>query len=116
MTISHEERPWGAFYVLVDQDNTKVKRLVVNPGHRLSLQSHMQRDEHWVITRGKALINLDDETLEVGYGTHVYIKRGVKHRVSCVGNEVLEIVEVQTGDAFPEEDIVRYQDDYKRAP
>ena len=70
MTLSHEDRPWGTFYVLVDQDNTKVKRLVVNPGQRLSLQSHKQRDEHWVITRGKALINLDDETIEATYGTH----------------------------------------------
>lgn len=115
MSQSHEERPWGAFYVLVDQDNTKVKRLVVKPGQRLSLQSHKQRDEHWVIVAGVATITLDDETKEYGYGSHVYINRGVKHRVACQGPETLEIIEVQVGDAFPEEDIVRYQDDYHRA-
>ncbi len=84
-------------------------------GHRLSYQSHKLRDEHWVVVSGVAKVTLDDETREFRYGEHVYIKRGVKHRLACEGPEPVEIIEVQTGEAFPEEDIVRYVDDYDRA-
>jgi len=108
------DRPWGSFFVLVDEERTKVKRLVVNPGQRLSLQSHKHRDEHWVVVQGRASVTLDDETLEVAYGQHVYVKRGSKHRIACAGDEPLEIIEVQTGDSFAEEDIVRFSDDYGR--
>ena len=109
------DRPWGSFIVLEDHAHTKVKRLVVNPGHRLSLQSHKLRDEHWVVVRGIARVTLDDETKDFAYGDHVFVKRGVKHRIACAGPEPVEIIEVQTGEAFPEEDIVRYSDDYERA-
>jgi mannose-6-phosphate isomerase-like protein (cupin superfamily) len=115
MDPSHEDRPWGSFDVLVDQTNTKVKRLLVNPGQRLSLQSHKLRDEHWVIVKGAAQITLDDETIEKTYGQHVFIKRGTKHRIACTSSDAVEIIEVQVGDGFPEEDIVRYADDYHRA-
>ncbi len=115
MDPSHEDRPWGSFDVLVDQKNTKVKRLLVNPGQRLSLQSHKLRDEHLVIVKGTAQVTLDDETVEKSYGQHVFIKRGTKHRIACVGSDPVEIIEVQVGDGFPEEDIVRYADDYHRA-
>ncbi len=114
MDPSHEDRPWGSFDVLADQPHTKVKRLTVKPGQRLSLQSHKLRDEHWVIVSGSAEVTLDDKTLELSYGQHVYVKRGVKHRIACRGSIPVEIIEVQTGDAFPEEDIVRYADDYNR--
>lgn len=110
-----EVRPWGAFYVLVDQDNTKVKRLVVNPGQRLSLQSHKHRDEHWVIVAGVGEVTLDDETIRVEYGRHIFVKRGTRHRIACTGESPLEFIEVQTGDAFPEDDIVRFEDDYNRS-
>jgi mannose-6-phosphate isomerase len=109
------DRPWGAFFILDDQAHTKVKRLLVNPGHRLSLQSHKHRDEHWVVVKGVATVTLDEETKDFTYGDHIYVPRGVKHRISCQGKEPVEIIEVQTGDAFPEEDIVRYSDDYNRA-
>ena len=108
------DRPWGSFFVLVDQGHTKVKRLVVNPGQRLSLQSHKQRDEHWVVVAGVATVTLDSDTRDYRYGEHVYVKRGAKHRIACKGPEPVEIIEVQTGEAFPEEDIVRYSDDYNR--
>lgn len=111
---NREDRPWGSFWVLEDLAYTKVKRLVVNPGHRLSLQSHKQRDEHWVIVRGVATVELDAVTKTYNYGEHIFIKRGVKHRISCTGSEPVELIEVQTGEAFPEEDIVRYSDDYNR--
>ncbi len=109
-----EERPWGCFIILDDQPHTKVKRLIVNPGQRLSYQSHKLRDEHWVVVRGRALITLDGVNRELGYGEHVFVKRGVKHRIACQGNEPVEIIEVQTGDGFPEEDIERFSDDYQR--
>jgi mannose-6-phosphate isomerase-like protein (cupin superfamily) len=112
---SRFNRPWGAFFILDDQTHTKVKRLVVNPGHRLSLQSHKHRDEHWVVVKGTATVTVDDDTRDFSYGQHVFIKRGQKHRLACMGTEPVEIIEVQTGDQFPEEDIVRYSDDYERA-
>lgn len=109
------DRPWGSFFILEDSQKAKVKRLLVNPGQRLSLQSHKSRDEHWVIIRGIATVTRDDETKEFSYGEHVYIKRGTKHRLACHGPEPVEIIEVQTGDSFAEDDIVRYSDDYGRS-
>jgi mannose-6-phosphate isomerase-like protein (cupin superfamily) len=108
------DRPWGSFFILEDASNTKVKRLVVNPGHRLSLQSHEHRDEHWVIVAGVARVTLDEVTTEYRYGDHVFVRRGTRHRIACTGSEPVEIIEIQTGDSFTEEDIVRYSDDYSR--
>jgi mannose-6-phosphate isomerase-like protein (cupin superfamily) len=108
------DRPWGSFFILAEGEHSKVKRLVVKPGHRLSLQSHKQRDEHWVVVAGVARITLDDEERDFHYGDHIYVKRGVRHRIACAGPEAVEIIEVQVGEAFPEEDIVRYADDYNR--
>lgn len=112
--IYFEERPWGAFYVLLDAENTKVKKLVVKPGQRLSLQSHKLRDEHWVIVAGKALVTLNDIEKECTYGQYVHVPRGTKHRVACLSEVPVEMIEVQVGDGFPEEDIIRYNDDYNR--
>lgn len=109
------DRPWGSFFVLDDEAYTKVKRLVVNPGHRLSLQSHTHRDEHWVVVRGTARVTLDERTEDFRYGDHIFVKRGTRHRIACLGPEPVEIIEVQTGESFAEEDIVRYADDYERA-
>ena len=98
---------------MLDQTpGAKVKRILVNPGHRLSLQSHQHRDEHWVVVRGVAEITLDNTVAQFGYGESVIIKRCTKHRLSCVGNEPTEIIEVQTGNSCSEDDIVRYEDDY----
>jgi mannose-6-phosphate isomerase len=114
MTDKRCDRPWGSFFILEDTPYTKVKRLLVKPGHRLSLQSHKHRDEHWVVVKGVATVTLNDETREHSYGESVFVPRGTKHRIACVGSEAVEIIEVQTGDAFPEEDIVRFEDDYDR--
>lgn len=108
------DRPWGSFFILEDSAVVKVKRLMVKPGQRLSLQSHKQRDEHWVVTRGTASVTLNDETQDYRYGQHVFIPRGTRHRLACHGSEPVEIIEVQTGDSFAEEDITRYSDDYGR--
>ncbi|MBY0548772.1 MAG: phosphomannose isomerase type II C-terminal cupin domain [Candidatus Obscuribacterales bacterium] len=108
------DRPWGSFFILDETNGTKVKRLLVNPGQRLSLQSHKHRDEHWVVVRGIATVTLDDQIRECGYGEHVFVKRGTRHRIACTSSEPVEIIEVQTGDSFEEEDITRYSDDYGR--
>jgi len=108
------DRPWGSFFILEDGARAKVKRLLVNPGQRLSLQSHNSRDEHWVVIRGIAQVTLNDSTIDLTYGQHVYVPRGTKHRITCGGDEPVEIIEVQIGESFEEEDIVRYSDDYGR--
>lgn len=108
------DRPWGSFFVLEDSEVAKVKRLVVNPGQRLSLQSHAHRDEHWVIVAGTAEVTLDDTVHELGYGSHVFVKRGTRHRIACRSQDPVVIIEVQVGDSFAEDDIVRFSDDYGR--
>jgi mannose-6-phosphate isomerase-like protein (cupin superfamily) len=113
--MERHDRPWGSFFILEDREYTKVKRLLVNPGHRLSLQSHKHRDEHWVVVRGVAKVTTDDHTRDVHYGQYVFVKRGVKHRIANTGSEPVELIEIQTGEAFPEEDITRFADDYDRA-
>ena len=80
-----EDRPWGYFEVLIDLPHVKVKRLVVNPGHRLSLQSHKLREEHWVVVSGPARATVGDITRDYNYGEHLHIGRGVKHRLAAPG-------------------------------
>ena len=113
-TGNRTDRPWGSFFILEDLLHTKVKRLLVNPGHRLSLQSHEHRDEHWVVVRGVARVTLDDVSTDYHYGDHIFVRRGTRHRIACPGPEPVEVIEVQTGASFAEEDIVRFADDYDR--
>lgn len=110
-----EERPWGSFTVLDDQDTHKAKRLVVHPGQRLSYQRHHRRAEHWVVVAGTATVTLDGTEREVPAGTAVEIPLGAKHRVENRGSDDLVFVEVQTGSYFGEDDIERFDDDYGRA-
>ncbi len=107
-------RPWGRFDVLADEADFKSKVIRVDPGQRLSYQSHRHRAEHWVIVRGRPEVVLDDRVLTPSPGEHVYIPQGAKHRISNPGDEPVLFVEVQVGDSFAEDDIVRYEDDYRR--
>ena len=110
-----EQRPWGHYVVLADHGaNFKVKSIQVEPGHRLSLQSHAHRSEHWYVTSGEGTVWLDDERVAVEAGVSVDVPVGTRHRVSCDGTEPLVFVEVQHGTYFGEDDIVRYDDDYGR--
>lgn len=109
-----EVRPWGRFEVLRDTDHFKSKTIVVDAGAQLSYQSHSKRAEHWIIVRGKGEVVLDDETIPVESGSHVYIPIDAKHRIRNTGTEPLEFVEVQIGTYFGEDDIVRYDDIYGR--
>lgn len=109
-----EHRPWGSYTILGSSDSFKTKRLDVLPGKRLSLQSHKKRTEYWIVVAGKARVTRDDELLDLGPTETVIIPVGAKHRIENPGNELLTIIEVQLGDYFGEDDIVRYQDDFGR--
>ncbi len=111
----YEHRPWGSFEVLRDTPRFKSKILRVSPGQRLSYQSHQHRSEHWVVVAGEPEITLDGQVLRPRPGEAVYIPCGAKHRIANPGSEPVEIVEVQLGTYFGEDDIVRYEDDYERA-
>ncbi len=107
-------RPWGKFEVLVDDVNHKVKKLTVFPGAKLSLQSHKRRAEHWVVVKGIAKVVNGENLLTLHENESTYISAGNKHQLSNEGGEPLEIIEVQTGDYFGEDDIERYEDKYGR--
>ena len=111
--IEKEERPWGTFYVVHDQKNYKIKRLEVNPGERLSYQYHLKRSETWVIIKGNPTIVLDDQIQKQKEGDTLVIKQGVKHRIENDSEEIIIMIEVQTGSYFGEDDIVRIEDDSK---
>ncbi len=109
-----EERPWGTFKILEEGNGFKVKLITVNPGKRLSLQSHKHRDEHWVVVAGEAQIEIDDQVFVKNAGEHVFIKREQKHRLGNNGTEQAHLIETQIGDYLGEDDITRYDDDFGR--
>ena len=109
-----ENRPWGSFEILLDE-GVKVKRIIVNPGQRLSYQSHNFRNEFWVITEGEADVTLNDDVINYKVNQVVEIPRLMKHRVQNNGKEKLVFIEVQTGTYFGEDDIIRLEDDYMRS-
>ena len=108
-------RPWGTYATLKQEDGYQVKRITVAPGQKLSLQYHHRRAEHWVITQGKAIVQIGDEKFETGPGEYRYIPVGEKHRLTNVGDSELVLVEVQVGDYLGEDDIVRLDDVYGRS-
>ncbi len=121
MTITREEfiqltdhRPWGSFTILADQQDHKVKRLVVKPGQRLSLQRHKHRREHWLVVSGTARVTLNNTIIDLDPGESVEIERGDVHRVQNDGNVDVVFIEIQLGDYFGEDDIERLEDDYGR--
>ncbi len=107
-------RPWGYYVVLEQKDNTKVKRIVVNPGTRLSLQMHNRRCEHWIVAKGTAKVINGDLTLILDENQSTYIPQKNVHRIENIGEIPLEIIEVQIGDYLEEDDIVRFEDDFGR--
>ena len=110
-----EERPWGAWHVLDQGDGYKVKRIEVQPHRRLSYQTHAQRAEHWVIVSGKATCLVDGVAAIAGPGQCIDVAVGQAHRILNDEDELLVIVEVQTGRYTEEDDIVRLEDDYGRS-
>ncbi|CAB3638836.1 mannose-1-phosphate guanylyltransferase/mannose-6-phosphate isomerase [Trinickia soli] len=109
-------RPWG-FYDSIDHgDRFQVKRIVVAPGARLSLQMHHHRAEHWVVVRGTAFVTRGDEEFLLSENESTFIPLGVRHRLANPGKVPLEIIEVQSGAYLGEDDIVRFEDNYGRCP
>lgn len=109
-----EDRPWGRFEILKDTEDFKSKIILVNPHQQISYQSHAQREEHWIVTRGQGEVILNDKVIPVKKGTYIHIPLGAKHRIRNTNQSPLYFVEVQLGSYFGEDDIVRYHDDYKR--
>lgn len=107
-------RPWGSYTVLLETDRVKVKRLVINPGHRISLQKHLHRQEHWVCVDGQGSVLLDGKNILFERTVEVHIPAQSTHRIECSGNDPLVVIETQIGTYFGEDDIIRLEDDYQR--
>jgi mannose-1-phosphate guanylyltransferase/mannose-6-phosphate isomerase len=108
-------RPWGYYHSLDDGPRYQVKRIMVKPGGRLSLQLHHHRAEHWVVVHGTARVTLGDDIKMVHENESIYIPMGSPHRLENPGKIDLELIEVQTGSYLGEDDIVRIEDDYRRS-
>lgn len=109
-----DHRPWGFYVVLSDEHDHKVKRIVVYPVKRLSLQRHSHRSEHWHVVNGEALVSLNDREIPLKKGESVDIPVGSAHRIENTGTEDLVFIEIQRGDYFGEDDIERLEDDFGR--
>lgn len=107
-------RPWGNYQSLDQGERFQVKRIVVKPGGRLSLQKHRHRAEHWVVVHGTARVTIGKDVRDVHENESVYVPIGSEHRLENRGKISLELIEVQTGSYFGEDDIIRIEDDYRR--
>lgn len=107
-------RPWGSYEVLAEGAGYKLKRIIVRPGGRLSLQKHTYRSEHWVVVSGEAIVQNGEQTLTLYANQSTYIPAGAVHRLENKSKTNLELIEVQVGSYVGEDDIVRLQDDYNR--
>lgn len=107
-------RPWGFYKVLEEGNFYKIKRVVINPGKRLSLQRHYHRSEHWIVVKGTAKIFLDGKEIILRKGESTFVPAGILHRIENPGKIPLEIIEVQIGEYLEEDDIERVEDDFGR--
>lgn len=107
-------RPWGTYTVLEDTPGYKIKRIMVKPGKRLSLQKHFHRNEHWIVLSGTATVTVGEKTFSVHPNESTYIKAGEVHRLANLGKIPLTIIETQVGEYTGEDDIVRIEDDFNR--
>jgi mannose-6-phosphate isomerase len=112
--IEEERRPWGSFHTLEEGPGYKVKRLVILPGQRLSLQKHRHRAEHWVVVSGRATVTNGPRVLVLAPRACTVIPRRAWHRIENRGRVPAVVVEVQHGTYLGEDDIIRKQDDYGR--
>jgi mannose-1-phosphate guanylyltransferase/mannose-6-phosphate isomerase len=108
-------RPWGSYQSVDNGDRHQVKRIIVKPGGRLSLQKHHHRAEHWIVVRGTAQVTVNELVKTVHENESIYIPIGAVHRLENPGKIQLELIEVQTGSYFGEDDIIRIEDDYRRS-
>jgi mannose-1-phosphate guanylyltransferase / mannose-6-phosphate isomerase len=108
-------RPWGSYQSVDNGERHQVKRIVVKPGGRLSLQKHHHRSEHWIVVRGAARVTVNELVKTVHENESIYIPIGAVHRLENPGKILLELIEVQTGSYLGEDDIIRIEDDYQRS-
>ncbi len=109
------QRPWGFYKTTVMNDYFQSKIISLNPKSQLSLQSHNHREEHWIVAHGVGTVQIDQSIIDVHCGSSVFIPKGAKHRLTNTGDEeTLIVTEVQIGDYFGEDDIIRYEDIYGR--
>jgi len=108
------QRPWGFYKTIFKNINTHAKVLVVYPGESTSLQVHRRREERWIIVFGEGLAIIGDSEILIHQGQQLFVPKGVKHRISNTGSDKLMLVEVQLGDYFEEDDIIRLEDKYGR--
>lgn len=107
-------RPWGTYTILEENRNTKIKRIVVYPGTKLSMQMHHHRSEHWIVVQGTAKITNGDQVVYLEENQSTYVPKTTRHRLENPGKVPLHIIEVQIGPYLEEDDIVRYDDDFGR--
>ncbi|NMF57518.1 phosphomannose isomerase type II C-terminal cupin domain [Pseudanabaena yagii] len=108
------ERPWGSFTTLEEGRGYKIKRIEVKPGHRLSLQMHHHRSEHWIVVSGTAKVTCADKETMISTNQSTYVPKCTAHRLENPGIIPLILIEVQNGEYLGEDDIIRFQDDYAR--
>lgn len=109
------DKPWGSYEIIHENSFYKVKKIVIKPEKRISLQYHKHRNEHWYIVQGHSLINLDDESLNLKTGDSIDIKKMQYHRIKNISTaEDLIFIEIQMGEYLGEDDIVRINDDFDR--
>jgi mannose-1-phosphate guanylyltransferase/mannose-6-phosphate isomerase len=116
VTVDHLKvhRPWGSYQSVDNGERHQVKRIIVKPGQRLSLQKHYHRSEHWIVVRGAARVTVNELVKTVHENESIYIPIGAVHRLENPGKIMLELIEVQTGSYLGEDDIIRIEDDYRR--
>lgn len=107
-------RPWGFYKSTLISDFVQSKIITVFPNSELSLQKHKQREEHWIIIKGKGTIRLGDSVMDIYPGKYIYIPKGCKHQIINNSTENIVFSEVQLGEYFGEDDIIRYSDKYGR--
>lgn len=115
LSAATEQRPWGTFTILEEGSGYKIKRIVVNPDHRLSLQMHYHRSEHWIVVSGTAKVTCGDSDIVLSRNQSTFVPPCTKHRLENPGVIPLVLIEVQNGQYLGEDDIVRFSDDYARA-
>ncbi|MCL4546309.1 MAG: cupin domain-containing protein, partial [Deltaproteobacteria bacterium] len=107
-------RPWGSYTILLDSPAYKIKKILVKPKAKLSLQKHYHRSEHWIVTSGTALVTVDDKKILLKSNESTYIPIGSLHRLENPGLIPLVLIEAQVGEYLKEDDIVRIEDSYNR--
>ena len=107
-------KPWGSFEIIDQGDNFLVKKIHVKPNFKLSLQSHINRSEHWVVVKGVAEVTLDQNIKILNENQSIFIPKNTKHRLFNNQSTDLILIEVWCGNILSEDDITRYEDDYGR--